>query len=252
MLVLEQVLRSADQWSTGSCENSILHAYIHTIENSEHYIYIENQFFISCAEDKVIHNKIGDAIVDRILRAHREQKKYRVFVVIPLLPGFEGDITTGGGNAIQAIMHFTYRTMCRGEHSILSRLSEVKDQWTEYITFCGLRTHSWLSGSLVTELIYVHSKALIADDRCYIIGSANINDRSMLGSRDSELAVFVEDQERVPSIMGGQEYEAGPLSLALRKECFRSGHNIVTCEIMSWLRSRLTVLLVLSNLPIIT
>lgn len=39
----------------------------------------------------------------------REQKKYRVFVVIPLLPGFEGDITTGGGNAIQAIMHFTYR-----------------------------------------------------------------------------------------------------------------------------------------------
>lgn len=59
-------------------------------------------------------------------------------------------------------------------------------------------------------------------------GSANINDRSMLGSRDSELAVLVEDQERVPSVMGGQEYEAGPLALALRKECFRSGQNIVT------------------------
>ncbi|KAM4546959.1 phospholipase D2 [Fundulus diaphanus] len=215
-----QVLRSADRWSTGTAENSILQAYIHTIKNSEHYIYIENQFFISCADGKVVHNTIGDAIVERILRAHREQKKYRVFVVIPLLPGFEGDITTGGGNAIQAIMHFTYRTMCRGEYSILSRLSEVKDQWTEYITFCGLRTHSRLSGSLVTELIYVHSKALIADDRCYIIGSANINDRSMLGTRDSELAVFVEDEERVPSIMGGQEYEAGPLALALRKECF--------------------------------
>ncbi|XP_014897581.1 phospholipase D1 [Poecilia latipinna] len=216
-----QVLRSSERWSTGSCENSILQAYIHTIENSEHYIYIENQFFISCAEDKVVHNKIGDAIVDRILRAHREQKTYRVFVVIPLLPGFEGDITTGGGNAIQAIMHFTYRTMCRGDHSILSRLREVKDQWTEYITFCGLRTHSRLSEKLVTELIYVHSKALIADDRRYIIGSANINDRSMLGSRDSELAVLVEDEERVPSVMGGQEYEAGPLTLALRKECFR-------------------------------
>lgn len=38
-----------------------------------------------------------------------EQKKYRVFVVIPLLPGFEGDISAGGGNAIQAILHFTYR-----------------------------------------------------------------------------------------------------------------------------------------------
>lgn len=216
-----QVLRSADRWSTGTCENSILNAYIHTIENSEHYIYIENQFFISCADGKTVHNGISDAIVNRILKAHREQKKYRVFVVVPLLPGFEGDITAGGGNAIQAILHFTYRTMCRGEHSILSRLSEIKDQWTEYITLCGLRTHSQLSQSLVTELIYVHSKTLIADDRCYIIGSANINDRSMLGSRDSELAVFVEDEERVPSIMGGEEYQAGPLTLALRKECFR-------------------------------
>ncbi|XP_045896306.1 phospholipase D2 [Micropterus dolomieu] len=215
-----QVLRSADRWSTGTCENSILNAYIHTIENSEHYIYIENQFFISCADGKTVHNGIGDAIVKRILRAHREQKKYRVFVVIPLLPGFEGDISTGGGNAIQAILHFTYRTICRGEYSILSRLNEVKDQWTEYITLCGLRTHSQLSQSVVTELIYVHSKTLIADDRCYIIGSANINDRSMLGSRDSEMAVFVEDEERVPSIMGGEEYQAGPLTLALRKECF--------------------------------
>lgn len=57
-------------------------------------------------------------------------------------------------------------------------------------------------------------------------GSANINDRSMLGSRDSEMAVFVEDEERVPSVMGGEEYQAGPLTLALRKECFRSGQNM--------------------------
>uniref|UniRef100_A0A7N6ANZ8 Phospholipase n=1 Tax=Anabas testudineus TaxID=64144 RepID=A0A7N6ANZ8_ANATE len=205
-----QVLRSADRWSTGTCENSIHNAYIHAIENSEHYIYIENQFFISCADGKSVHNGIGDAIVKRILRAHREQKKYRVFVVVPLLPGFEGDISAGGGNAIQAILHFTY-----------SLLINVEDKWTDYITLCGLRTHSQLSESLVTELIYVHSKTLIADDRCYIIGSANINDRSMLGSRDSELAVFVEDEDRVTSIMGGQEYQAGPLTLALRKECFR-------------------------------
>lgn len=215
-----QVLRSADRWSTGTCESSIHNAYIDTIKKSEHYIYIENQFFISCSDKKTVHNGIGDAIVNRILRAYREKKKYRVYVVVPLLPGFEGDISTGGGNAIQAILHFTYRTMCRGEFSILSRLSELKDQWTEYITLCGLRTHAQLSESPVTELIYVHSKTLIADDRCYIIGSANINDRSMLGNRDSELAVFVEDEEMVPSIMGGEEYQAGPLTLALRKECF--------------------------------
>ncbi|KAJ7996025.1 hypothetical protein DPEC_G00232800 [Dallia pectoralis] len=216
-----QVLRSVDRWSSGTCESSIHKAYIHTIENSEHYIYVENQFFISCADGKNVHNGIGDAIVERILRAHRDQKKYRVFVVVPLLPGFEGDISEGGGNAIQAILHYTYRTICRGEFSILRRLRELEDKWSEYISLCGLRKNSQLSQSLVTELIYVHSKMLIADDRRYIIGSANINDRSMLGSRDSELAVLVEDEERVPSVMGGVEYQAGPLTLALRKECFR-------------------------------
>ena len=31
---------------------------------------------------------------------------------------------------------------------------------------------------------------MIVDDEVVIIGSANINDRSMLGSRDSEIAVY--------------------------------------------------------------
>ena len=37
--------------------------------------------------------------------------------------------------------------------------------------------------------IYVHSKMMIVDDVYIIIGSANINERSMAGSRDSEIAV---------------------------------------------------------------
>ena len=47
----------------------------------------------------------------------REQKTYRVFVVVPLLPGFEGDIKEGGGNAIQAILHFTYRSATTLTHT---------------------------------------------------------------------------------------------------------------------------------------
>ena len=43
-------------------------------------------------------------------------------------------------------------------------------------------------------MIYVHSKMMIVDDKRTIIGSANINDRSMLGSRDSELAVNLFNQ----------------------------------------------------------
>ena len=36
------------------------------------------------------------------------------------------------------------------------------------------------------------TKLMIVDDCYLIIGSANINDRSLLGSRDSEIAVFIE------------------------------------------------------------
>ncbi|KAL1022014.1 hypothetical protein UPYG_G00021080 [Umbra pygmaea] len=221
-----QVLRSAADWSAGikHHEESIHNAYIHTIARSKHYIYIENQFFISCADNKTVYNKIGDAIIERILRAHKEGKRFRVYVVTPLLPGFEGDITTGGGNALQAVMHFNYRTMNRGEFSIISQLKKDMDelQWMNYISFCGLRTHAELEGRLVTELIYVHSKMLIADDNIVIIGSANINDRSMLGKRDSEVAVIFEDTETVVAEMDGQEYQAGRYALALRLECFRT------------------------------
>jgi phospholipase D1/2 len=34
---------------------------------------------------------------------------------------------------------------------------------------------------------------MIVDDRYVLCGSANINDRSLKGTRDSELAVLIED-----------------------------------------------------------
>ena len=38
-------------------------------------------------------------------------------------------------------------------------------------------------------MIYVHSKGMIVDDEYVLIGSANINQRSMDGSRDTEIAM---------------------------------------------------------------
>lgn len=46
---------------------------------------------------------------------------------------------------------------------------------------------------LVTEQVYVHSKLMIVDDKVAIIGSANINDRSLAGNGDSELAAVIHD-----------------------------------------------------------
>uniref|UniRef100_A0A8C4WVU8 phospholipase D n=1 Tax=Eptatretus burgeri TaxID=7764 RepID=A0A8C4WVU8_EPTBU len=68
-----QVLRSVSEWSAGfrGHEKSILEAYLWAIKESQHYVYIENQFFISCSDDKTIYNSIGDVLVEKILEAHR-------------------------------------------------------------------------------------------------------------------------------------------------------------------------------------
>jgi phospholipase D1/2 len=85
-------------------------------------------------------------------------------------------------------MHLQYHTICRGANSLMERLKHIENVG-DYIQFYCLRTHGKLGGQPVTEIIYVHSKLMIIDDEKALIGSANINDRSLLGSRDSEIAV---------------------------------------------------------------
>ncbi|RRT54311.1 hypothetical protein GW17_00044894 [Ensete ventricosum] len=188
-----QVIRSVSQWSAGTSqtEESIHKAYVHLIEKAEYFIYIENQFFISgLSGDDTIRNRVLEALYQRIIRAEKEKKCFRVIIVLPLLPGFQGGIDDGGSASLRAIMHWQYRTICRGPNSILQRLLDtIGPRAHDFISFYGLRTYGRLfDGSpLVTNQVYVHSKLMIIDDREVLIGSANINDRSLLGSRDSEV-----------------------------------------------------------------
>jgi phospholipase D1/2 len=62
-----------------------------------------------------------------------------------------------------------------------------------YLTLLNLRSCQTVDGAPCTEQAYVHSKLLIVDDLLAIVGSANINDRSLHGGRDSELAVCITD-----------------------------------------------------------
>nr|XP_012222142.1 PREDICTED: phospholipase D1 [Linepithema humile]XP_012222151.1 PREDICTED: phospholipase D1 [Linepithema humile] len=224
-----QVLRSVSSWSAGfldsdTVERSIQEAYIQAISKAERYIYIENQFFITLAsmETGGVKNRIGETLLKRILRAHREGAVFRVFVVMPLLPGFEGEVGGPSGTALRAITHWNYASISRGKDSILHQLREagIEDP-SEYITFHGLRTHSMLNGTLVTELIYVHSKLIIIDDNTVICGSANINDRSMVATRDSEIAVIIHDQEFVDGRMNDIPFPCGKFASSLRKQLFR-------------------------------
>lgn len=52
-----------------------------------------------------------------------------------------------------------------------------------------------MDGNPVSEIVYIHSKLLIVDDERVILGSANLNDRSMRGFHDSELAICVHEHK---------------------------------------------------------
>jgi phospholipase D1/2 len=77
----------------------------------------------------------------------------------------------------------------------VSELDPTDERWRNYLTLLNLRTWEKLGERYVTEQIYVRSKLMIVDDLYALIGSANINDRSLLGERDSEIAVLVMDGE---------------------------------------------------------
>lgn len=219
-----QVLTSVDTWSADQPhEDSIYQAYIHAIEHAEHFIYIENQFFISSQPKDILRkarNQIQIALADRIIRAYNNSEDFHVIIILPLQPEFPGEWGTDSGGDLAAVSYWNYATLYTGEHSLFARLKKGNIPATSirhYFSVYGLRTHDiWPGDKFITEIIYVHSKLMIVDDRVSIIGSANINDRSMLGSRDSEVNVIIEDKEMIDGTMNGESYSVGKFSHELR------------------------------------
>lgn len=126
--VRAQVVRSSDDWSSGILnEHSIQNAYCEIIRNAEHFVYIENQFFITATGDEQhpIYNQIGRAIVDACVRAGKEGRKFRVIIVIPAIPGFAGDLRDNAATGTRAIMDYQYKSICRGENSIMGQIKKA-------------------------------------------------------------------------------------------------------------------------------
>lgn len=114
-----------------------------------------------------------------------------------------------------------------------SAASNVDDSTWDTVSSCymeggaDIRNVPW-NGSeeaeldaFVSEELYIHSKVLIADDRLVICGSANLNDRSQLGTHDSEIAVVIEDPTPVDSTMNGRPYTASRFATSLRRQLWR-------------------------------
>ncbi|CAB4035349.1 Phospholipase D2 [Paramuricea clavata] len=230
-----QLLRSVDNWSAGQKhEASIYNAYIDAIKNAQHFIYIENQFFISSQKglSRKVQNDIQAALVERIVLAHKAKKDFHVMVVIPLKPEFPGewDANDLNGEILRAVTFWNQATIYHGEDSLFSKLEKEnipKETAMKYFSVYSLRTYDLIGKHFVTEIVYVHSKIMIVDDRKAIIGSANINDRSMLGDRDSEVAVMIEDVDSVDGNMNGIGYKMGKFAHSLRCDLLKEYLGLV-------------------------
>ncbi|EEQ41781.1 hypothetical protein CLUG_05909 [Clavispora lusitaniae ATCC 42720] len=235
-----QIVRSAGNWSLGlkEHEESIHQAYLKLIEESEHFVYIENQFFVtSCVIDGTeIKNRIGDALVDRIIRAHKEGKTWKAIIIIPLFPGFESQVDEANGSSVRVVMQCEYMSISRGSSSLFAKLRKYGIDPDNYIQFFSLRKWGILGPdrSLVTEQLYIHAKCMIVDDRVAIIGSANINERSMRGVRDSEVAAVVRDSETIETTMDGESYTVGRFPHTLRLRLMREhlGISVDTLDVV--------------------
>ncbi|KAK0430281.1 uncharacterized protein EV420DRAFT_1657697 [Desarmillaria tabescens] len=221
-----QICRSAGPWSLGTAsrnEHSIQNAYLKAIQMSEHFVYIENQFFITSTtvNDIRIENKIGDALVHRIIKAHRDGTPWKCCVVIPLLPGFAFALDHSDGSSIRIILECQNRTISRGPNSIFGRLRKEGIDPDDYITVFSLRNWGKLRDVLTTEQVYIHGKVCIVDDRLAIIGSANINERSQRGDRDSEIAAVIRDTDMIDCTMAGKPYKVGRFAHTLRVRLMR-------------------------------
>lgn len=213
-----------------------MNAYCKMIEESEHFVYMENQFFITSCETmnvKIV-NKIGDAIVERAIRAYQNNESWRCVIVIPLMPGFQNTVDEPEGTSVRLIMQCQFRSICRGEGSIFGRLRSQGIEPEDFVQFYSLRSWGKIGPKkmLVTEQLYIHAKVIIVDDRIALIGSANINERSMLGIRDSECAAVVRDTDMLWSTMDGEPYLVGRFAHTLRMRLMREHLGLDVDEVM--------------------
>jgi phospholipase D1/2 len=120
------------------------------IRDSQYFVYIENQFFITATgdEQRPVKNKIGAAIVERVVRAYQSGQPYKVIVCMPAVPAFAGDLHADDSLGTRAIMEYQYNSICRGEHSIIGAIQKagVPDPG-EYIRFYNLRNYDRLNAN---------------------------------------------------------------------------------------------------------
>ncbi|KAL4602679.1 hypothetical protein ACB092_10G071300 [Castanea dentata] len=191
---------------------SIHTAYVKAIRAAQKFIYIENQYFLGSSYNWDSHKNLGAnnlipiEIALKIVNTIKANQRFSAYIIIPMWPEAASIVK-------QQILYWQHKTMQMMYEMIYNALKEVGLE-TEYEPqdylnfFClGNREASDREESLDAEdstavmtpqalaqrsrrfMVYVHSKGMIVDDEYVILGSANINQRSLEGIRDTEIAM---------------------------------------------------------------
>lgn len=191
--------------------------------------------------DRLPRNHVSRAIADRIEDAIRWDQPFHAYVVLPVHPeGSLADMAIVGQIhwTMQSLVYaqeslvnrvklalFAKRNcknpllasewaaakalgrqmLALGRGRVMKAAKEIPlAEVCNHLTLLNLRSCQTIDGVPFTEQAYVHSKLLIVDDTVAIVGSANINDRSLHGGRDSELAVCITDLETMRAPIDGK------------------------------------------------
>eukprot|EP00667_Euglena_gracilis_P003485 EG_transcript_3496 len=192
-------------------EKSIQQAYIQAIRQAQTFIYIENQYFMGSSEEwegfeavefKIeCKNRVPAELAAKVVAKIQAQERFAVYIVVPMHPEGKPE-----DKSIQDMLHWQYRTV----QFMYKRIAAAIEAYgpagavpTDYLNFYfpGNRDPSAPAATGVTDqrqaaqlaskrqMVYVHSKLMIVDDDYIIMGSANINERSLAGNRDTEICV---------------------------------------------------------------
>jgi len=217
---------------------------IHHIRRAKHFIYIENQYFLGSAQfwednkDNKIAclNMIPIELTNKICSSIEQRKPFAVYILLPMYP--EGIPESAATQEILCWQNKTMKMMYGMIHKCLQKEGLLGEKSpTDYLNFYCLGNRETLEGSqhdlqapsppkdltvsravVLNQtrrfMIYVHSKMMIVDDEYIILGSANINQRSLSGGRDTEITVgcvqphytaqFVDDAKKVVQLPRGE------------------------------------------------
>ncbi|KAJ1700379.1 hypothetical protein LUZ63_000158 [Rhynchospora breviuscula] len=193
-------------------DQSIHSAYIEAIRRARRFIYIENQYFFgSCAAWKEEHdsgclNLVPIEIALKIASKIMKGERFAAYIVTPMWPEGEPE-----GDTVQAILKWNRLTMEMMYGIVAKAIEEAglqgKAHPCDYLNFfCLGNREVQRHGDYVPQeqpeegtnysraqinrrfMIYLHAKLMIVDDEYVIVGSANLNQRSLAGDRDTEIA----------------------------------------------------------------